>query len=220
MKCKNCGAEISHASAKCDFCGSTNAILRKDDGQAVFERIKQSPEYQQRDSVQRRATLPTIGMFQKIFPIVFFVVFIGFAATMAIGAFLMVGVGAIGMQQAGGFIPQLFAIVPMTLSIVPSGFVILGVILLTKTLKKNKEFEGSPVVAQPAIVTGKRMQVSGGGNNTSTSTHYFLTCEMEDGRRTEFRTMTPRLYSQVVENDPGVLYTRTDIALDFDRVEM
>ena len=68
------------------------------------------------------------------------------------------------------------------------------------------------------IIAGKRTAVSGGGKNSSATTSYFVTAEFQDGRREEFATLTPQVYSKVAEEDAGVLFLRDQYALDFDRV--
>ncbi len=74
------------------------------------------------------------------------------------------------------------------------------------------------MLARPAVIVAKRMAVSGGSGDSSASTSYYLTAEFEDGTREEYQPMTPALYGRVAEDDAGVLFTRSSLALDFDRV--
>ncbi|MCX7426948.1 MAG: DUF2500 family protein [Planctomycetia bacterium] len=81
-----------------------------------------------------------------------------------------------------------------------------------------REFQSAPVLAQAAIVVGKRTCLSGGSGNSSATTSYHLTAEFEDGARAEFQATRPDLYGCVSEGDAGVLFSRASVALDFDRV--
>ncbi|NLE37166.1 MAG: DUF2500 domain-containing protein [Pirellulaceae bacterium] len=104
------------------------------------------------------------------------------------------------------------------MSVVPVGFVVLGVVMLAKAIRKARQYGEAPLEAHPALIVAKRTEVSGGSGDSSASTSYYLTAEFEDGRRAEFLPARPELFGRVAEGDAGVLFTRTDVALDFDRV--
>ncbi len=153
----------------------------------------------------------------QVFPVVFFVLFIGVAGFIAISALGVSGaVGAVGfgMHPAGG----IFGLFGFLFALVPIGFVVLGVVLMKKHLDKIGGFHQADVEGEAAIIVGKRTAVSGGGGDSSVSTSYFLTAEFPDGWRREFATLVPELYAKVAEGDAGVLFTRDSFALDFDRV--
>ena len=46
----------------------------------------------------------------------------------------------------------------------------------------------------------------------------YLTFEFEDGSRAELRPVAERLYGELAEGDAGVLFSRANVALEFDRV--
>jgi hypothetical protein len=204
MKCPSCGADIAEGSSRCEYCGSS--VPRQPvhappaAASSPFERIKQSPQYALHDARERLERLPQPGMIATAIPVVFFLVFIaasGFIALMA----LTMGFGGIGMM---------FAIVPL-------GFVVIGVLMLVATLQKAAKFRSSDSIGQPAIIRAKRTEVSGGGRDSSATTSYYITAEFETGDRQEFAAESD-LYARVAEGDAGVLYTRADVAQDFDRV--
>ena len=121
--------------------------------------------------------------------------------------------GVVGSTFGGpaGSAPALMALCPMS-------FVVIGVFLIVHLAKKASAYANAPIIARLAIVVGKRTAVSGGGKNSSASTSYFITVELEDGQREELQPMAHDFFGRVAENDAGVLFSRAKIALDFDRV--
>jgi hypothetical protein len=77
----------------------------------------------------------------------------------------------------------------------------------------------APVRTSPARIVGKRTEVWGGGTDTSASTTYFLTLELEGGARRELST-GGRVYGLVAEGDVGVAFTRGVSVLDFRRLDV
>lgn len=220
MKCSYCGAEIPLARGKCEYCGTAAEAARSPEvvsRDAVFEKVFASREYAKRNSPQRHAALPTIPVLMQVFPILFFVLFIGVAGFIAIsfvGVSGAVGTIGFGMHPAAG----VFGLFGFVFALVPIGFVVLGVFLMKKHFDKIGSFQRSSIEGEAAIIVGKRTAVSGGGNDSSVSTSYFITVEFPNGRRREFATLTPDLYGKVAEGDAGVFFTRESFALDFDLV--
>ncbi|MED1780538.1 DUF2500 domain-containing protein [Brevibacillus fortis] len=62
----------------------------------------------------------------------------------------------------------------------------------------------SPILTQPAKIISKRTSTSGGGNDTSVSTYYYLTFELSNGERLEFHVKGSE-YGLLVEGDTGIL---------------
>ncbi|WP_429844743.1 DUF2500 domain-containing protein [Brevibacillus sp. FIR094] len=62
----------------------------------------------------------------------------------------------------------------------------------------------SPILTQPAKIISKRTSTSGGGNDTSVSTYYYLTFELSNGERLEFHVKGSE-YGLLVEGDTGRL---------------
>lgn len=217
MECPNCGATIPDGSPRCGYCNTAVAAAPVPSAEMplsqIFEHIRHSPVFARASTAERQASLPNFSGIEKALPIAFGVIFM-LGSLVILGGFCTVG-GLIGRNFGGpaGVLPLLFAVVPL-------GFVIFGALMVAYFVRKFREFDDSPVLARPAVVAGKRTEVSGGGENRTARTTYHVTCEFEDGRREEFQAMRPELYSQVSDDDAGVLFTRGNFALDFDRIRI
>jgi hypothetical protein len=219
MRCPGCGADNPAGAVTCSYCGlHLPQTPEGDDRGAVFDRIRRSPQFAERNSPERHARLPKYQAVHKAFFFVFFAMFIGgtfFIFVMALG---MSGVlGFAGFRIGGGFGGGM-ALIPLVMSLVPLGMAAAGVMLFLTLRKKMETIETAPVEATPVIVVDKRTQVSGGGSDSRASTHYFVTCETEDGPRREYPVWDGALYGRMAAGDAGILYLRADHALDFDRV--
>jgi hypothetical protein len=73
-----------------------------------------------------------------------------------------------------------------------------------------------PQLTVPADVKTKRSNVSGGANDTSAHTSYFVTFEVESGDRMELQ-VKPQDYGQLVEGDKGNLSFQGTRYLGFER---
>ncbi len=224
MRCDSCGAQLPQGQTICDYCGSmwdrpvpASLGSQVDDGY-VFDQIRQSTAWTDRNSPNRQASLPKMPALASVAPVLFFVVFIGISGFIAIMALGMAGIfGAVGFSQ-GGALGGGVALVPAFMALMPIGFVALGIFMMNKHRKTMNDFQDAPTMSHAALIAGKRTQVSGGGQNSSASTRYYITAQFDDGRRQEFAVMTPDLYGRVTEGDGGILFIRSKYALDFDRV--
>jgi uncharacterized membrane protein len=224
MRCESCGAQMPQERTTCEYCGSTwdrvvpASVAPQSTAGNVFDQIKRSAAWADRNSPVRQSNLPQMPASATVAPVIGLVVFIavsGFIAFMALG---MAGIfGAVGFSAAGPLGGGI-AIVPAFMALVPVGFVVLGVFGILKHGKTMSDFRSASTMPYAAVVAGKRIQVSGGGKNSSASTSYFITGEFEDGRRVEFAVMTPGLYGKVTQGDAGILFVRGKYALDFDRI--
>jgi hypothetical protein len=223
MRCPHCGADNAPGAAVCQYCGAHVPQPEqpgKLDRAEVFQRIKKSPEYAQSNSPERHARLPRHHPLQKMLLFGFFAIFIAGALFISV---MMLGMGgAFGFfgARAGGPGGGAFALIPMLMAIVPLGMAALGVFMFLTIRKKMQTIATAPVRAVPVIVADKRTHVSGGGNNSSARTDYFVTCELEDGSRKEYQVWDGNLYGRMAPQDAGFLYLRADFALDFDRVPL
>jgi len=218
MKCESCGAEIASDRTVCEYCGSqvpksapVQTVGKVQATGNVFAAIHQSPAYRDREEPKRIAMLPQPGTAQTVLPVVFGCFFTIVSLVMLM-IFLGVGVAASSAVGPMGAIPMLMAIVPL-------GFVCIGIFLIFTTMRKRSEFSAAPIMARPAMATAKRTAVSG-SKDTAVSTSLFMTFEFEDGSRIELRPVAEHLFGQIAEGDAGVLFSRADVALDFDRVRM
>ena len=99
---------------------------------------------------------------------------------------------------------SLFTIVPIIVGI---GFVIvIGILIISaaKGLNTWTTNNNSPILTVPAAIVAKRTEVSGGGHDTSASTSYYATFELENGERVELR-VSGKVYGSFVEGDNGTL---------------
>ncbi|MCZ7667005.1 MAG: DUF2500 family protein [Chloroflexi bacterium] len=128
--------------------------------------------------------------------------FIVVSAFIAVMALVMSGVFGFAGVRMGGPLGGGIALVPAFMALMPAGFVVLGVVMFRNIARCSPTF-ATPTESHPALIVGKRTQVSGGGRNSSASTSYFFTAQFEDGRREELALMTPDLYSRVSEGDAG-----------------
>ncbi len=215
MRCPGCSGDNAPGATVCQYCGAHLPQAAKGDRRAVFARIKDSPQYAQRNLPERHARLPKLHAAHKAFAFGFPILFVGvtlFIFVMMLGASGVFGFA--GFDAGGGF-GAMFAIVPLVMSLVPLGMAVFGVFLFVTLQKKVRALETAPVEAAPVIVIDKRTHVSGSKN---THTRYFATCETEDGARHEYPVWDGNLYGRMATQDAGVVYLRADHALDFDRV--
>ncbi|QQE76245.1 DUF2500 domain-containing protein [Brevibacillus composti] len=77
-------------------------------------------------------------------------------------------------------------------------------IAIIKGIANWMKNNASPILSVPAKVIAKRTRTSGGSGNSSVSTHYYLTFQLENGERQEFH-VSGREYGLLIENDTGVL---------------
>ncbi|MBN2025026.1 MAG: DUF2500 family protein [Pirellulales bacterium] len=198
MKCASCGAEIAPGAVRCEFCDSVCAPVESLARANVFEQVKRSPQFARKDNPSRRSTLAGYPVLAVAGPVGFFILFIGVALFMA--------------TQAGSHgAPTIFVLFPMI-------FVAVGVFAAFHVIRKYMRFQDAPIMARAAVIAGKRLSVTGGSGDSNASTFYFITAEFDDGSREEYAVLKSGLYGRVSEGDAGVIFTRADSVLDFDRV--
>ena len=99
----------------------------------------------------------------------------------------------------------MFILVPLFIGIifvVVIGSIIVGIF---RNLAEWRNNNAQPLLKVTASVVTKRQHVSGGGNDTSPSTHYYTTFEtVDDGLRQEF-SVSPTEYSGMADGDVGSL---------------
>ena len=97
----------------------------------------------------------------------------------------------------GGIFNLMFFIVPLFMFVM----IVLGVYGAVKEYRYNNK---QPIVPAEAKVIGKRTNVSGGGDNHSASTSYYITFELINGERLEL-SVSDNDYAYIVEGDKGIL---------------
>ena len=94
------------------------------------------------------------------------------------------------------------------------GFIVVAIISSIGEWKKNNN---SPKLTVPAEVITKRSKTSGGSGNSSASTRYYTTFQVESDARIEF-SVTGSEYGMLAEGDLGMLSFQGTRYLDFKRV--
>ncbi len=196
MICFSCGATLPEDLWTCEYCGSRTAPPQSSEKQSkasIFRRIKESPAYAQRQAPSRLHKIPNPSAFPLI----------------------VTGIGLVAWCAAGIFITFMFFKVGGLLGLVPLTMVIVSVTISLAMSGRFFRARIGPVKTEAAIVTGKRTKVGGGKHP---STHYYLTCEFENGKRIEFPIYAESVYGRVAEDDAGIIFLRNDYAVDFERV--
>lgn len=214
MKCPSCGASLPEDSLTCEYCGSRTSTPTQQHDRDIFRRVKQSPLYADRLSTDRIAKLPKPGVGQMVFMVFFFIAFCGISLFIAVMA---IGIGGVASLSEQAF-P--FSIIPICMGVVPLGMFAFGVFMAIKMFQRFQMMRDGKVDAVPVVIVGKRTQVSGGSGDSSASTAYFATFEFEDGERKEFSVYDGGLYGRISEDDAGILFSREQFAVDFDRVRI
>ena len=203
--CHHCGATIRNQAARfCEFCGTEH--LRSEHatpGTPVQQRADRFARLKHHEDLSRLMEL------EPAIPPALPGLMLGF------GAFFFVGLAVVSVVFAAfGFVMMPFGLV----FLVPLALIWAGAIAFFRKLKRRVvDYNEAELVRRPAIVVARRTKVSGGGENSSASTTNFVTIEVEDGRRDEFRA-PDEVAGVVTVGDAGVAYLKFDLLLDFQRV--
>ncbi|WOV86484.1 DUF2500 domain-containing protein [Sporosarcina oncorhynchi] len=97
-------------------------------------------------------------------------------------------------------------------------FIIIGVFvfMIVRAFKQYTSNNRAPKLSLPAQLVTKRTDTYGGTNNSTTTTHYHVTFQVESGDRMEFQTNGDH-YGLVAEGDFGILTYQGTRYLDFER---
>jgi len=202
MDCPNCGAAIARGSAKfCEFCGTE--LVRPGEprpptademAEEGFRRLKEHPNL----PALRRHRPKSSGFVH------------GYIAASVVGVFFTI-ISLVIFTGFKSFEPPI-SLFPLLFTFVGIGLVIFGV-------SRAIRFANAPVERELVRVAGERVSVSGGGENSSASTTYYVTLEYEDGQRAEYHA-TGRTAGQVSEGDFGMAYLKESVLVDFRRVRV
>ncbi|WP_066254653.1 DUF2500 domain-containing protein [Neobacillus drentensis] len=103
-----------------------------------------------------------------------------------------------GLNDGFEIFDIMFTIIPIFIALVA------GIILFMfiKGIKTWNHINKQPRLKVVAVVVSKRLQVSGGGEDHSSSTWYYVTFQFESGDRIEF-SVSGREYGLLAEGDIG-----------------
>lgn len=110
----------------------------------------------------------------------------------------------------------MFSLVPIfitTVFIIVIGFIIFTIVSGIGQWSKNNN---SPRLTVPAHVVTKRAHTSGGSGDSSATTKYYVTFQVESGDRIEFH-MKATEYGMLAEGDVGMLTFQGTRYIEFDR---
>jgi hypothetical protein len=199
-QCSGCGARVTQSEGRfCQYCGAELPALPREEpppsesSPDPFAALSRDPALEQILALRPSTAAPMMGYGCGIVAGFFFI---------AVSLFVFTG-----FQMVGGFPFSLF----------PLLFVGIGVTIVVVSIRKAMKYGGAPLESRPALVSGERTMVTGGGRDSSASTSYFVTLEFEDGRREEYRT-TGKVTGEVREGDLGVAFVKGGYLLDFRRL--
>jgi hypothetical protein len=110
----------------------------------------------------------------------------------------------------------MFTVVPLFIAVI--GLIVVSVIGfgVVRALVRWNRNNNSPLLTVPASVVTKRGSVSGGTGDSSSSTTYYATFEIQGGQRLEF-LIAGREYGMLAERDRGRLSYQGTRYMGFDR---
>ncbi|WP_313891928.1 DUF2500 domain-containing protein [Psychrobacillus sp.] len=100
-----------------------------------------------------------------------------------------------------------------TVFIIVFGLIIFAIISSIKQWNKNNN---SPKLSVPVQIVTKRSNTSGGSGNSSASTSYYITFQVESGDRMEL-LVSGGQYGMIAEDDLGILTFQGTRFLSFER---
>ncbi|MET3729552.1 hypothetical protein ABID52_003133 [Fictibacillus halophilus] len=121
-----------------------------------------------------------------------------------------------GEPGFGGSGDLMFDIMPIFIGAVFVIVISIFVIVIVKGISQWNSNNKQSVLSVAAEVVTKRSEVSGGSNETSASTWYYATFQVESGDRMEFHVKAQE-YGMLVEEDKGTLTFQGTRYLGFER---
>ena len=96
---------------------------------------------------------------------------------------------------------------------------VLGIIIfaIVKTITRSAQNRNAPILSVDAKITSKRTETSGGMNDTSVSTCYYVTFEVASGDRMEFQ-VNGEQSGMLAEGDEGKVTFQGTRYLSFQRM--
>lgn len=206
-ECGNCGAVAKRAEDRfCAYCGAELPVPEEErpirvevvgplgDLETRFARLAEHPDLARLMRYTPGTAKPAVGLYGGV---------------VAAGCFTVVALLLTGF----------FGVLAGPLAIFPIAFVIIGVVIFVKSLQKATRYTAAELKREPAAILDERTRVSGGGENSSASTAYFATLQFPGGRREEY-AVDGRTAGIVTKGDLGVAYLKSDVLVDFKRVEV
>lgn len=118
-----------------------------------------------------------------------------------------------GFNSFDGF---MFSFIPIFMVVIPILVIGTFVFVIVKGLSQWTKNNNSPRLSVPSQVVTKRSQTSGGSADSSASTWYYVTFQVESGDRVELGVKDSE-YGMLVEGDFGILTFQGTRYLGFER---
>ncbi|MFJ8063452.1 DUF2500 domain-containing protein [Psychrobacillus sp. NPDC096426] len=96
--------------------------------------------------------------------------------------------------------------------VVISGFIL----IIVSSIKQRNKNNNSPKLSVPVQVVTKRSDTWGGSGDSSASTSYYVTFQVESGDRIELK-LSGKEYGMIAEDDLGILTFQGTRFLSFER---
>ncbi len=199
FRCSQCSAPVTDDRwTNCPYCGTVLAKptinpLRAAVAPERFAAAERSPGF---DELQRRTPSGSGALVGMGLQTAFLVVWTLIAGAMTI-PFLAAG----------------------PLALVPAAMCAFGIVMLVRSSQRTAQFANARLERHVAVWKDERTEVSGGGRNSSASTHHFVLLELRDGQRSEF-PCDDRLAGAHAPGDIGMAYLRGGVLLDFVRIDV
>lgn len=199
--CAHCGAAVKNLAARfCEFCGNALPRIVSSPPTGRFgdlpARFAALDAHESLPELRRLQPSTVAYQAHNVARVLFALLFL--AACIAVFVFFV--------QRMRG---------PLVLF--PLAFLGIGVLGLGRMLKRAATLARAPLLHVPALVVDERIHVSGGGENSSAHTTYYVSLESADGRRAEYESRG-ELNGQIAPGDMGLAYLKGENLLDFRRV--
>tara|TARA_R110002096_G_scaffold299503_2_gene494002 strand:+ start:75590 stop:76195 length:606 start_codon:yes stop_codon:yes gene_type:complete len=196
VKCPSCGAQAKKGEGRfCSHCGGSFPDVPRITPDEWATHPERFDEAEASDWAKRASAIPapSVSIAAVLVPLIFL------GAWVAMGSFMY--------SQAGGADFFRYGVIAIT------G---LGTIGLLVAISRAIRMMQAPIKRQIAVVVDERVNVRGGGNDSSASTHYYVTVVGRDGTRIECET-TDTVAGLVTAGDIGVAVMRMQTLVAFHR---
>ncbi len=202
LKCAQCSAAVQQLDAiHCSSCGALLPVgpARTQDKQAQAARLRElvrsvskHPDFAAWLAYEPKRTAQVGSSALGVF--------FGLLFAAAAAMFLITGTMVVG-----------------PLVVVPSAFVLAGLWVAVRSLRRTRRFAAAKIVREPAFVLDKQVRIHGASNEGPDQRTTYLTLESESGARREVR-VPEHTAGLIALGDYGLAYLIDETLLDFRRV--
>jgi hypothetical protein len=200
MTCPQCGAAIKRGDGRfCSHCAAAlpdRPRIAPEEWSTHVERFEEAERHPQHAFAMGAPAPKPALVTTVVVPAVFLVFWLG------IGSFV-----TSGFAQHGG-----------AMVLFPLGMLVVGVVVVGKSIVRALAKASAPVERRLAVVVDERTDISthGSGDDRRTSTTYYTTLQFKDGARLELPT-SGSITGTVTRGDIGLAVMRGGDLVDFHR---